>query len=166
MPFKVGDRVVHPTYGVGSVVRLETKQLGPQAAHVYYEIATSKSTIWVEVDAPTAGLRPLTAKSHLVRYRRLLKGRPAPLNRDYHERHVELAARLRQGSFEAKCEIVRDLTAHGRRKRLSEADAALLRLTRESLCQEWAAAKGVSVFEASQEIEELLSETGRSAVAG
>ena len=158
MSFKVGDRVVHPTYGVGSVVKLETKQLGQQAEHVYYEIATPKSTIWVAVDAHPTGLRPLTAKSNLVRYRRLLKSAPAPLNRDHHERHLELTERLKQGSFQAKCEIVRDLTAHSWHKRLSEADAALLRLAREGLCQEWAAVKDVSVFEASQEVEELLLE--------
>lgn len=158
MSFKVGDRVVHPTYGVGSIVRLETKQLGEQAAHVYYEIATPKSTIWVPVDAHPTGLRPITAKSNLVRYRRLLKSRPEPLNHNHQERHLELSERLKQGSFQAKCEIVRDLTAQSWHKRLSEADATLLRLAREGLCQEWAAVEGVSVFEASQEIEGLLGE--------
>lgn len=162
MIFKVGDRVVHPMYGVGSIVRLETKQLGEQAAHVYYEVATSKSTIWVPVDALATGLRPLTAKSHLAQYRSLLKGSPVPLNKDHHERHIELTERLREGSFQAKCEIVRDLTAHSWHKRLSEADASLLRIAREGLCQEWAAVKGVTMFEATHEVDEILQESKRT----
>jgi hypothetical protein len=51
---------------------------------------------------------------------------------------------------------VRDLTALGWRKALSESDSALLRKTRGELCTEWAAAGGLSMAEATHEIETLL----------
>jgi CarD family transcriptional regulator len=155
MSFSVGDWVVHPLHGVGQVIGLERKQFA-QAAQLYYEIAIAQGTLWVQVDAPPAGLRGLTTKSDLPRYRTVLLSLPTPLNKDYHQRRDELRERLKSGTFQVKCEVVRDLTAHGWLKRLSEVDAALLRNARDGLCQEWAGAEAVTVAEATQEVEALL----------
>ena len=158
MAFKVGDWVVHPQHGLGQVTRLETKQFGSGEAQKYYEIALPKSTLWVPVESPLIGLRPLTAKNDLSRYRGLLKGPPVPLSQDHHQRRGELMGRLKPGTFLVKCEVVRDLTAQSWRKRLSEVEATLLRNTRDGLCQEWAVSEGVSVSDATQEVETLLRE--------
>ena len=159
MAFQVGDFVFHPAHGVGHIVRLEEKRFVREKARLYYEVSTPKSTIWVPVETYEAvGLRQVTAKYDLARYRSVLKSQPATLEKDHHKRQRELADRLKQGSFQAVCEVVRDLTARGWRKPLNEADGALLRRARENLCQEWAASKGVSVAEATQEVEDLLRE--------
>ncbi len=159
MSFHVGDFVFHPAHGVGHITRLEEKRFVREKARLYYEVSTQKSTVWVPVETYEAvGLRQVTAKPELARYRSVLKSRPALLEKDHHKRQRALADRLKQGSFQATCEVVRDLTARGWRKPLNEADAGLLRQARENLCQEWAASKGVSVAEAMQEIEDLLRE--------
>jgi RNA polymerase-interacting CarD/CdnL/TRCF family regulator len=67
-----------------------------------------------------------------------------------------LAARLRGGSFQTLCEVVRDLTARGRIKPLNEADSAALRRARAAMLQEWAAAAGVTPAEAAAEVDALL----------
>ncbi len=157
MLFKVGDWVVHPQHGVGQVVKLERKDFGSPPGQLYYEIAISQgTTLWVTAEAPPEELRGLTAKADLPRYRAVLQSSPALLNKDYHQRRAELRERLRDGTFQTRCEVVRDLTAFGRQKRLSEPDAALLRSTREGLCQEWAEVEAVTVAQATQEVEALL----------
>jgi len=158
MPYSVGDWVVHPTHGVGRVVGLERKQFA-RAAQLYYEIVIAQGTLWVEVDAPPPGLRGLTAKDELPRYRTVLRSAPIALNQDYHLRREELKGRLKLGTFQVKCEVVRDLTALGWQKRLSEVDSALLRSARDGLCQEWAEAEAVTVAEATSEVDTLLSES-------
>lgn len=110
-------------------------------------------------------LRLATAKSDLDQYRNLLKSPPVPLEKNHHRRHLELINRLKQGSFRDVCEVVRDLTAWGRRKPLGQTDTATLQKTRESLYQEWAAAAGVSTMEAIKEIDSLLV-TARQASLG
>ena len=157
MFFNIGDWVVHPMHGVGQVIGLERRQFA-QAAQLYYEIAIAVGTVWVAAEAPLAGLRGLTAKSDLPRYRTVLKSSPMPLNRDYHQRRDNLQERLRQGTFQVKCEVVRDLTARGWPQSLGVVDSTLLRQARESLCQEWAAAEAVTVVEATLEVEALLRE--------
>ncbi len=91
-----------------------------------------------------------------MRYRRLLQSAPAQLDPDHRKRQLEMAARLRDGTFSVLCEIVRDLTARGRIKPLNEADSAALRRARSSLLQEWAAAADVTLAEATAEVDELL----------
>jgi len=157
MPFNVGDWVVHPMHGVGQVTGLERKQFA-QAALLYYEIAIAQGILWVEAETPPEGLRRLTAKAELPRYRSVLLSAPVPLNKDYHLRREELRGRLKSGTFQVKCEVVRDLTALGWQKRLSEVDAALLRNARDGLCHEWAEAEAVTMAEAVSEVETLLRE--------
>jgi CarD family transcriptional regulator len=159
MQFKVGDFVVHPVYGMGHIVQIEEKQFSEigAAARLYYKITLPRSTIWIPIEAQTnIGLRLVTAKRDLDQYRNLLKSRPVSLNNDHPQRHVELASRLKQGSFQVMCEIVRDLTAWGWRKSLGSVDKATLQKARENLYQEWATAAGISNTEAIKEIDTLL----------
>jgi len=158
MQFKTGDYVVHPTHGVGNIVRLEQRRLVGDETRLYYVIVADKSTVWVPVDTDQAArLRPVTPRRDLDRYRRMLKGDPITLQKDHVKRRTEILERLKQGSFEAMCALVRDLTARARLKPLSEAEMALLQKLRLDLCREWAVVDDVPVEEAIREVDALLS---------
>jgi RNA polymerase-interacting CarD/CdnL/TRCF family regulator len=145
---------------MGHLVKIEEKQFSEIGARLYYKITLPRSTVWIPVEAQaTSGLRLVTARSDLDRYRNLLESRPVPLHKNYKQRHLELVSRLNQGSFQVVCEVVRDLNAWGRRKPLSRTDTVTLKKTQESLYQEWAMAAGVSVAEAIKEIKSLLQTT-------
>ena len=160
MPYKIGDRVVHTAHGVGSIVGLAERGFGGPTERLYYEIAIHAGTVWVPVNGPQATrLRPLTDRRDLSRYRTLLMSPPSILDQDHRKRQLDLSERLRQGSFQVLCEIVRDLTARAWQKPLNQADSTWLRRAREGLCQEWAAVSGVSIEEASQEVEAILHES-------
>ena len=158
MEFKIKEQVVHPQHGVGRIVKLEIRQFGSGPKRLYYEISIPNGSVWVPVDGSSCELRKLTPKSALAKYRAILKSRPSPLAANYRERQVELADRIRIGSFQARCEIVRDLTAYGWDKPMGEGNATILRTTHQKLDQEWAIAEGVSLTEATREIQSLLLE--------
>ncbi len=163
MQFKVGDQVIHISHGSGQIVAIEEKRLFDRDARLFYAVATNKSTVWVPVDADSAAsLRLSVSNSALIYCRDLLKSRPTPLNTDRRQRYLELTNRLKQGSFEILCEIVRDLAAYGWPKPLSEADSTVLRKTQDAVCREWASAEGVSLLAAAQEIAALLQEGRRA----
>jgi RNA polymerase-interacting CarD/CdnL/TRCF family regulator len=127
---------------------------------LYYKITRPKHTMWIRVEAQEAtGLRLVTAKSELGQYRNLLKSPPVPLEKNHQQRHLELVSRLRQGSFQGVCEVVRDLTAWSWRKPLGQTDTTTLQKSRDSLYEEWATSAGVSITEASKEIDALLLTT-------
>jgi len=156
---EVGDRVVHPQYGVGQVVKLDEREFEPGVMRQYYEISIPGSTLWVPLDLPTFGLRKLTVKSEIARCRKILESPPSPLIEDARLRQSNLAARLKQGTIRAHCEVVRDLSAYGAHKPLSGTIAAFLRVTQEVLSQEWAVVEGITVSEAVFEISLLLEKS-------
>jgi RNA polymerase-interacting CarD/CdnL/TRCF family regulator len=159
MSFKVDEQVVHPSYGIGRIVGLVTKSFFEAKARRYYEVSIERSTVWVPVDDDSgSGLRRLTRKDELTRCRAVLRSCPETLTPDHQQRRLELLHRQRQGDFVDRCRIVRDLTARGWHKALTEADADVLRKSRDSLCQEWAAVMGVSVADAMTEVTGLLAE--------
>jgi RNA polymerase-interacting CarD/CdnL/TRCF family regulator len=158
MAFKVDDWVVHPKHGVGQVVKLDMREFTEGAEKLYYEISIPNGTVWVQVDAAASGLRKVTTKDDLARYRDILRSRPKNLAADYRKRQTELADRLRQGSLKARCEVVRDLSALGWHKPLGERSSTLLRAAHQVLYQEWAMADGVSLSEATKEVLALLQE--------
>jgi RNA polymerase-interacting CarD/CdnL/TRCF family regulator len=131
---------------------------------MYYEVMGERSTMWVQVDESAArGLRRLTRKEELARYRDLLRRRPEPLSPDKQQRQLSARSQLKRGTLQDLCEMVRDLSGHGWRKPLNEADASALRKGRDALCQEWAAADGVSLADAAAEVDALLLQARQAA---
>ena len=157
MEFQSGDNVVHPSYGVGNIVRLEERQLAEAQMRLYYVLAFGTTTVWVPVHSDWSTiLRTVTAKQDIDQYRALLKSRPTPLERDHNKRRLEINERLKPGSFRVMCEVVRDLAACGWYKQIGEVDAGLLQKVRGNLRREWAAAAGIPMPEAIQEVDALL----------
>jgi len=167
MEIKHGDFVVHPTFGVGCVESIEDREIGEQGRRTFYRLAFVKMTVWVPVQHPkSGGLRPVTPLNDLARYDTLLKSQPAALENNFRLRQIELENRLKQGTFQALCEVVRDLSARSWLKSLSSFDAALLKKTRGFLNQEWAATSGKSLEEATREVESCLMEGKQRLASG
>ena len=159
MEFKIDDRVVHPQYGVGQVVKLEDREFEPGMTRRYYEISIPGSTVWVPMDLSISGLRKLTGRSEIGRCRKILESHPSPLTEDARFRQAELAARLKQGTIRTQCEVVRDLYAYGEHRSLNGTIASFFRSTQDVLCQEWAEVERITLAEANQEIVSLLEKS-------
>ncbi len=165
MTFNVGDHVVHVNHGSGQIVSIETKQFSGGESRLFYEVVTHKSTVWVPVEtAAPSSLRLLISKDSLARCRALLKSKPVQLDVNRRQRYLDVSNRLRSGSFEVMCEVIRDLAAFGWVKPLSEADSVLFRKTLEDICWEWSTVAGEPLTKAREEISGLLQE-GRAAFA-
>lgn len=165
MDMKRGDYVVHPSFGVGLIEAIEEKKVGEQEPRLFYRVGFHKMTVWVPLQPTTSGgLRPITPRSDLSRYSILLRGHPRTLDTDFRKRQTELDSCLKQGTFQALCEVVRDLSARSHLKSLGSYELTFLRKARESLYQEWAAMSGKSLADAIEEIEICLGE-GRQKTA-
>lgn len=159
MQFQIGDRVVHPVYGVGTVMRFTKQQFVKERVQQYYEVVTGShgTQVWVPIDEQgSTVLRGIASKHSLGECRRLLSSAPVPLDKDRKIRQLEIAARLKGGLLPALCEMVRDLRARSQKIPLGTVEETLLRKTFKALCEEWAASDGVSPANALSEIEDLL----------
>lgn len=158
MAFKANEQAVHPRHGIVRIVKQEARTFGGGPERQYYELEIPTGTVWVQVEDSASGLRQLISKGELAKYRKLLASAPVPLASDYRQRQAELALRQKDGSFEARCELVRDLTACTWQKTLNESFSFMLRSAHQAICAEWAVVAGVSIFEATDEVDALLLE--------
>jgi CarD family transcriptional regulator len=157
--FEVGDTVVHPQHGIGSIVKLEDREFERGAIRKYYEVSISEaSTVWVPVDLSDSGLRQLAHKSELAHCREILVAQPEPLTEDGRVRQSKLVAQLKQGSIATQCEVVRDLSAFVAHKPAYGTIPVFLEALLRVLCQEWALVEEVSIVEATAEIHSLLDQ--------
>lgn len=162
MELQIGDSVVHPIHGVGHIVFVGKKQFAETEARLYYQVAIEHTTLWIPAESfEKIGMRQSPSKRALAEYRHQLTSKPASLDANHAKRRIELAERLKNSSFQSLCELVRDLSARGWAKPLSGVDAVSLRRAHARLCREWAATEGVSIAEATQEIDSLLQDSKR-----
>lgn len=155
--FDIGDRVVHPQHGVGHVVKLEDREFDAGVTQRYYEISIpGGSTVWVPVDFTNSGLRNLASRREIADCRKILESEPVRLTEDGRIRQSELVARLKQGTVAAQCEVVRDLAAFVAHRPAYGTITSLLEAIKGVLSQEWAVVEGVSISEATLEIDSLL----------
>jgi CarD family transcriptional regulator len=166
MRFQIGDRVIYPAFGVGRIAAMVTKSFFEAESQLYYEVTGERSTVWVQVEEGTdRGLRRLSRPEDLAHYREVLRGRPADLDADARQRQVDQREKIRRGTLQDVCEVVRDLSGRGWRKPLNESDSGTLRRGSEALYQEWAAVSGVSVDEATTEVAGLLRQARQTYLA-
>jgi len=159
MQMNIGQNVFHPSHGVGKITAIKELEMNGAEPRLYYEVSLFHTTVWVLVEPQERGkLRPITSRSELARYRAVLKSPPVSMNNNFRIRQNDLDTRLKLGTFQAICEIVRDLSARRLSKSLTDYESGLLKKTREFLCQEWAAINGISGVDAARDVEALLVE--------
>jgi RNA polymerase-interacting CarD/CdnL/TRCF family regulator len=151
--------VVHPVHGVGTVKSIKPMRSTGEHEQSYYEVVTGGPTVWVPVQAEGPNrLREVSSKATLAKCRTLLTSPPVRLDKNHRIRQLEIAARLKDGSMPAWCEMIRDLRARSWGTALGVADEVLLKRISKVLSEEWAASEGVSILRALSEIEDLLKQ--------
>jgi CarD family transcriptional regulator len=112
MIFQIGDIVIHPGYGAGTVVDIEKLQcLGSDKLYYSIELSDgSKTRVWVPVkDAREKGVRHPSSKSRLGRIWHVLRSDPEILPPDHNDRYDLLQDKLRSGDILQIVEVVRDM---------------------------------------------------------
>ena len=127
MTFKAGEYVAHANYGVGQIIGIEKIQYLGNEPRPYYIVAIDNGTMWVPVEETVVNrIRAIISKDDLPKYREILISPPVPFNHDRYKRRCDYIEHLKQGSFQALCEVVRDLTAQRHLKMLNENDSSTL----------------------------------------
>lgn len=156
MHYKIGDTVVHWTYGVGSVLAIEEIHLAGEVQW-YYVIEVNTLKLWVPVDEALKGsLRLPMESSQFMLLLNILRLPGQPLPDRYYQRKVALRNRMQKRTLAELCHVIRDLTDRSRHHSLSAEDASVLFSAQESLLDEWVISLGTERSKALQEMEMLL----------
>jgi CarD family transcriptional regulator len=156
--FGVGERLIHPVHGAGTVVAYEKlEEEGHTKEYYVIELDTPNGRLLTPVEkADQLGLRKVVEKRDRPPLRKVLAGRPRKLSLDYRKRQAEIAKRLRRGSFTEVGRVIRDLAWLNSRGGLNMNDRRLLKRAKAVLAEELAAVEGIEIDEALSRVESAL----------
>jgi RNA polymerase-interacting CarD/CdnL/TRCF family regulator len=112
MMFQIGARIIHPSYGAGTVIKIEKLPcLGSNKLYYSIELLDDPKThVWIPIkDAEEKGMRHPTSKSQLNLIWRVLRSEPETLSRDHRKRLEYLQEKLHGGDIFQIVEVVRDM---------------------------------------------------------
>jgi RNA polymerase-interacting CarD/CdnL/TRCF family regulator len=157
MDFRVGDPVMHWTYGFGQVIQLEERAVSGQKT-LYYAVQVRDMTVWVPADDKLESrLRPPTTGTRFKRLLSILSSPGEPLPEDRQERKLRILELLKDGRAESLCRVIRDLSAFRQVKSLNDNDQAVLRRVQTALLGEWGFALSLTPAQAELELQRLLT---------
>jgi CarD family transcriptional regulator len=154
--FKVGDKVIHPSYGAGTILEIKEKQISEQQCEYYViELLTQAGTLMVPVSrADELGLRlPVERPDHVLT---ILNSEPTYLSNDHRERQESISTDIRSGNVQKISEAVRDLAYRDRADKLTEADQRLYRQAQDFLVGELALSQDVDMDTARDQMTSVL----------
>lgn len=158
--FRVGERLIHPLHGAGTVVAYEKlEEEGHTKEYYVIELDTPNGRLLTPVEqADQLGLRKVVEKKDRPPLWKVLAGRPRRLSPDYRKRQADIAKRLRRGSFTEVGRVIRDLAWLDSRGGLNMNDRRLFKRAKVVLAEELAAAEGMDIDEAISRVESALEQ--------
>lgn len=158
MRYSVGDKVVHPYHGPGSITGIERRELLDGIKRYYViEIPDRGLTLYVPVGtADEGGMRLAMSRSKYPRVLSTLSSKPRLLPENYKKRQEQVCAELGTRRVMLLARVVRDLTWHQKLAHLTKTDNDYLKQGRELLAAEMALVSGDAVSDANKLIEATM----------
>jgi RNA polymerase-interacting CarD/CdnL/TRCF family regulator len=156
MNFHEGDTVMHWTYGLGQILRLEERDLLGLKS-LYYAVQIGALTVWVPSDDELEHrLRRPTSKSGFKELFTILSNPAELLPDNRQERRTRLLELLKDGSTQSLCRIISNLHAYRKIRSLNESDQSILKQARGALLGEWEYVLSITCAQAESELNRLL----------
>ena len=162
MTFQVGEKVVYPNHGVGTIENISFRSFGAQQERFYLlRLLPNSMTVMVPFShVGDVGLRKVTKNSEITRVLAYLScGRP-PCVQDWKDRFKENSDKMKNGSLLEIAEVFKMLLMIQMAKPLSFREKKMLDRSRQMVIMETSIAKMVKEVDAIVLIERALAKSG------
>jgi CarD family transcriptional regulator len=139
--FKIGQKVVYPNHGIGTIEQIEQKQIGATSLPFYtLRLAVNNSLVLVPVsNASEVGLRaPISSGECEMLFRALADDFSSPAN-DWKDRFKDFSEKMRTGDIFEVADVLKHLTYLSHIKPLSFREQRMLERARYLVVSELAA---------------------------
>lgn len=142
--FKIGDKVVYPMHGAGTIENIEERTvLGEVRRYYILRIAHGNMQVMVPVDgSDQAGLRTICDPSVLDEVLSVLRAESTPMDDNWNRRNRDNMEKLKTGDIMQVAAVVRNLARIDRVKKLSTGEKKLLANAKQILSSELAFSGG------------------------
>ncbi|MEA3459733.1 MAG: CarD family transcriptional regulator [Chloroflexota bacterium] len=152
--FEIGNKVVHPYHGAGTIVGIKREKF-PEESKQYYiiDLIAYDITLLIPVDsADEIGLRHACKATAVPHIMDILRASPDRLPDDYRERQALVKEKMEGGDAESMAEVVCALAWHRQENKLTKVDARLYERALTFLAGELALIKGITLKEAKRRL--------------
>ena len=160
--YKVGDKVVYPHHGAGTVVKKETRTiLGQEREYLTIKILHNDMTVNVPTEnADRVGLRKVIDEEMVVRVVTVLHGNGTKMPKNWNRRFKYNRDKMKTGDIFELAEVVRNLSLRDQEKGLSTGEKQMFVKAKKILASELMYAKGMDEEETAVWLDDVLAESG------
>ena len=161
--YKVGDKVVYPHHGAGTVVKKETRTiLGQEREYLTIKILHNDMTVNVPTEnADRVGLRKVIDEEMVVRVVKVLHGNGTKMPKNWNRRFKYNRDKMKTGDIFELAEVVRNLSLRDQEKGLSTGEKQMFVKAKKILASELMYAKDMNEDEAAAWLDDVLSRAGQ-----
>jgi len=165
--YKVGDKVVYPHHGAGTVVKKESREvLGEKREYLTIKILHNDMTVNVPSDnAERVGLRKVIDEQMVSKVLKALTGNGTNMPKNWNRRFKHNRDKMKTGDIFELAEVVRNLSLRDGEKGLSTGEKQMYVKAKKILASELRFAKNLSEEDAIAWLEGVLTGQERPAAA-
>ena len=157
--FRVGDKVVYPHHGAGTVVKKETREvLGKKRDYLTIKILHNDMTVQVPCEnAEKVGLRKVIDEKMVDVVVKALTGNGTQMPKNWNRRFKHNRDKMKTGDILELAEVVRNLSLRDHEKGLSTGEKQMFVKAKKILASELMYAKNMDEDEAVEWLEGVLA---------
>ena len=159
--FDIGDKVVYPNHGAGTIVDIESREiLGEEKKYYIMKLPIGEMKVMIPVDkVDEIGVRDIIDEEEADEIIALLKGDQSQMSQNWNRRYRANMEKLKTGDIYEVGGVVRDLTIRDEEKGLSTGEKKMLNNARKILISELVLAKDVDEEEIKEIIDQAFDNT-------
>jgi CarD family transcriptional regulator len=159
MTFQVGEKVVYPNHGVGTIENISTRSFGATLERFYLlKLAYSSMTVMVPFShVGDVGLRKITKAGEIARVLAFLAEGTCKFSSDWKVRFKVNSEKMRSGSLLEIAEVLKSLLIIHADKTLSFREKKMLDRARHMLITEVSICRGLQDSEATDLLQRALT---------
>jgi CarD family transcriptional regulator len=161
--YKVGDKVVYPHHGAGTVVKKESREvLGEKREYLTIKILHNDMTVNVPADnADRVGLRKVIDEQMVSKVLKALTGNGTTMPKNWNRRFKHNRDKMKTGDIFELAEVVRNLSLRDHEKGLSTGEKQMFVKAKKILASELMYAKDMDEEEAAEWLDGVLARGGK-----
>jgi len=165
--FDVGDKVVYPHHGAGTVIKKEKRDvLGQTREYLTIQILHNDMTVNVPTEsAEKVGLRGVIEEDLVTTVVKALTAGESEMPKNWNRRFKHNRDKMKTGDIFELAEVVKNLSLRDHEKGLSTGEKQMFVKAKKILASELMYAKGVDEEEAAEWLDGVLAGVGEKPAA-
>ena len=156
--FNVGDKIVYPMHGAGTIDAIEEKDILGEKQNYYIIKMPGEVKVMVQISkASDIGVRSVIDKSEAGKVLEVLEANETEMSNNWNKRYKENMEKMKSGSIYEVADVVRNLSYKQKEKGLSTGEKKMLNNAKQILVSELVLAEHASENEVENLVENKIN---------